>query len=97
MNGNEQEVLFARVRRRFVAWSKGKCSGYVHGILDERKLPEPQDYYRGNCDDYSRGYSKGFLDARGEDAFQEDWFKTWPWRAMGLAFDSRAFQWWVKK
>ncbi|GAH37731.1 unnamed protein product, partial [marine sediment metagenome] len=69
MTPQEQEKLFKKVRRRFRRWSERKCSGYVHGVVDEarRKTANPEMVkYRNEA--YCCGYLCGFIDARGFDA-----------------------------
>ena len=92
MDGKEQEALFEKVKERHPKWAFSRCSGYVHGIVDEGKVSEPLDCYLGNYDAYSKGYVGGFIDARGEDAFLTDWFQT-HYGEIGYNID---FQWWTK-
>lgn len=93
MSPEEQTLLYEKTRRHHPKWEPTRCSGYVHGIVDEDRLSEPQDYYLGSHDPYSEGYILGFIDARGPDIFLMDWF-VGEYGDMGYEIDC---QWWIKK
>lgn len=74
MNPDDQEKLFEKVQKRFPRWSKRKCSGYVHGIVDESHRVRPcnrQVEAFSLKRTYAIGYVLGFIDARGEDAYKD--------------------------
>lgn len=92
----EQIALFERVRKRFRRWSKRKCSGYVHGIMDESNRAKPQPCV-ASClpDEYYVAYVYGFVDARGPDATCEEWYTIDPrYRTVGLATFKLDYRWW---
>jgi len=93
MNSQEQEALFENVRKHFPKWSKRKCSGYVHGIVDEAIRRRPcarQVKAFGPKRTYAQGYVLGFIDARGKDAFKDPRLTSMPRRTRHL-FD---YKWW---
>lgn len=99
MTEQEQIALFKRVQKRFHCWSERKCSGYVHGIVDEADIPAPQaDMLDNQRDGYNVGYVYGFIDARGPDVLFEDWYKLHP--AIANVTDEIAgqsntdYRWW---
>ena len=96
MESQKQEQLFDAIRKRFPRWSKRKCSGYLHGILDEAKFKRPchiQLKAFSPKRSYAVGYVYGFIDARGEDAFRDPWLRDMKHRLVTHAPDVR---WWLK-
>lgn len=95
----DQENLFKRICKRFKKRSVKWCSGYLHGILNEGKHKKPDPVYLGitrtltdvGQRDYNNGYLWGFLDARGEDAFEWEWA-----RKLALSGKVRDFVWWLR-
>lgn len=77
MNEAAQERLFKRVKRHFRDWGKRKCSGYVHGIVDQDRGLDPSEdmiAWSGSGDLYALGYLYGYADAHGPDAAHEYWY-----------------------
>ena len=96
MTEQEQIALFERVQKRFRRWSKRKCSGYVHGIVDEGSIPIPQaDMLNNRQDEYNVCYVYGFIDARGPDVLSESWFKLHP-VISGCGISYPDYRWWDK-
>lgn len=93
---NEQEVLFTAVRERFPAWGTEKCSGYVHGIVDEGISPIPDLTYVSRTDDYAVGYVLGYINARGEDVAQDAWISRWARDHHYCLTANLNFRWWAK-
>jgi hypothetical protein len=94
LSPQEQEQLFERVRKRFPKWSKRKCSGYVHGVVDEAKFKRPhctQTKAFSPRRSYAVGYVYGFVDARGTDAYDDPWLKNMKHRMS----HTLEFQWWL--
>lgn len=94
MNQQEQEALFEKVRKRFPKWSKRKCSGYVHGTVDESHRVRPcnrQVEAFSPKRTYAIGYVLGFIDARGEDAYKD------PRLARFQSSHSLDYKWWGKR
>ena len=93
MTPREQEKLFRKVLGRFPKWSKRKCSGYVHGIVDEaiRRRPCARQVkaFRPKRT-YAQGYILGFIDARGKDAFKDPRLVSMP-RRTNHVFN---YKWW---
>ena len=92
MTARDQEKLFKRVQAHFPKWSAQKCSGYLHGIVDEAKYtrPEhPQVKAFSPQRSYAVGYVHGFIDARGIDAFNDPWLKGFK------SEHTLRFQWWL--
>ncbi len=74
MTPSDQEALYKKVVLRFPRWSARRCSGYVHGVADEARYTRPsQSQIRlfAKCRDYANGYVRGFITARGPDAFAD--------------------------
>lgn len=95
MNLKEQEKLFRKILGHFPKWSKRKCSGYVHGVVDEACRVRPcnrQVKAFGPKRTYAQGYVLGFIDARGEDAFKDPQLKSMK-RRTRHSFD---YVWWKK-
>ncbi len=87
MTNLEQEVLFGRVKHRFIDRSVEWCNGYVAGVSAEdlRMSPDPQ--YLAEDTTYATGYVAGFLAARGADALFAPW-------AFGLELAADDIRWW---
>ena len=93
MTPKEQEVLYQKVRKKFRIWTDVRCSGYVHGVVDEtrREGPHPK-YVKKFPDDYALGYIRGFADARGPDILVQ------PWVAQSFLLAEKInFEWWKKE
>ena len=92
MTPKDQEKLFQRVKQRFSDWSDRRCSGYVHGIVDEaERLTPDSDRIRnalGHRSQYDIGYLQGFVDARGSDILEKVWAR--------LIKPKVDFEWWKK-
>lgn len=92
MTPSDQEKLFQRVRQKFPDWSDRKCSGYVHGIVDEpyRMGPDSDRIQNaiGRQSEYDIGYLCGFIDARGSDILEKAWAR--------LIRPKVQFVWWTK-
>lgn len=93
---NEQETLFKTVCKRFSAWGAEKCSGYVHGIVDEGISPVLNLAYVQRTDDYAVGYILGYINARGEDVAQDAWFAQWAKDHHYCLATNLNFRWWTK-
>ncbi len=94
LSPEQQEELFALVRKHFPDWNVRKRSGYVHGVLDGAKRDAPKgEYIRGSKKTppkpYAIGYLYGFLDMAGVDALMQDWVKELGWTAHSISF-----RWW---
>lgn len=93
---NIQEKLFRKVLARFPRWSKRKCSGYVHGVADEihRKRPcNRQVKAFSPKRSYALGYVYGWIDARGEDAYNDPRLSAMKRRSSHML----DYKWWEKK
>ena len=93
MTPKDQVKLFRKVIARFPKWSERKCSGYVHGIVDETRRVRPRNrqvkaFRPGRV--YAIGYVLGFIDARGEDAFNDPRLASMK-RRSNHSFD---YSWW---
>ena len=91
MSPKQQEQLFRKVQARFPRWSKRKCSGYVHGIVDESHCVRPCDRQVKAFSpkrSYAVGYVHGFIDARGEDACKD------PRLIRFKSSHTLAYRWW---
>lgn len=92
MTLQDQEKLFGRVKQRFPRWADKKCSGYVHGVVDEIQRKEPDAmtvrFAMGHGHQYAEGYLCGFMDARGSDILEHTWTQ--------LLVHKLAFEWWKK-
>ena len=95
MTPKNQEKLFKQVQKRFPRWSKRKCSGYVHGAADEAHRKRPcvrQVKAFSPKRSYAVGYVYGWIDARGEDAYNDP-------RLTAMKYSSHLshvldFRWW---
>lgn len=95
MSPSDQEKLFKKVQARFPRWSKRKCSGYVHGVVDETYLKRPsarQVKAFSPKRSYALGYVYGFIDARGEDAYKDPRLATMKRRSSHVL----SYRWWTK-
>lgn len=93
MTPQEQEAFFQKVRHHFPYWSKRKCSGYVHGVVDEARRVRPcarQVKAFSPQRSYAVGYVRGFIDARGPDAFKDPRLTSMK-RRSSYGFD---YKWW---
>lgn len=96
MTPANQERLFKKVQKRFPRWSKRKCSGYVHGVVDEAHCKRPcarQVKAFSPKRSYAIGYVYGFIDARGEDAFKDPQLATMKRRSS----HTLDYRWWKGK
>lgn len=94
MTEQEQQKLFTRVTKKFPHWSPRKCSGYVHGVVDEGKHTRPEHHQVklfGPKHSYAVGYVYGFIDARGEDVFADPWLTSMKERITAHSLDHK---WW---
>ncbi len=95
MTTQEQENLYALLKKRYPAWDLRRVSGYVHGAVSgytRRKPPQVYLYRFKEDDPYSVGYIYGFIDAYGHDAVaMENWAAD-----LGITVDVVDWEWWLK-
>ena len=93
MTIEEQQKLFAAVRKRWKKWSGHRASGYVHGVINGLSYNKPLQFYvqRFKDDPYAYGYIYGFIDAYGEDALTAEWSQ-----GLNIAKEAVSYHWWEK-
>lgn len=78
MTADEQEVLYASLKKHHPDWTDQFCSGYLSGVMDEEVRPRPNPVYSRrsvDLDHYTLGYLTGFALHRGQDCEMEPWFR----------------------
>ena len=75
MTPDQQEKLFASLRKAHPTWSVQRLSGYVHGVNDEETQDKPTRSMRQRRDEYGIGYLVGFAVRRGSDVEHLTWFR----------------------
>ena len=78
MTADEQESLYASLKKAHPDWTDQFCSGYVSGVMDEETREKPNSIFTrriGGLDHYALGYLVGFALHRGQDVEMEPWFR----------------------